>query len=66
MTGVQTCALPIYPRAGITLWQKMMKANQGGRQPEFLSTHPAEANRVAQIQALLPTVMPLYEQARRR
>ena len=54
------------PRAGVTLWQKMMKANQGGRPPEFLSTHPAEANRVAQIQALLPTVMPLYEQARRR
>jgi predicted Zn-dependent protease len=49
----------------VTLWQKMMKANQGGQQPEFLSTHPAEANRVKQIEALLPTVMPLYEAARR-
>jgi predicted Zn-dependent protease len=55
------------PRAGVALWQKMMKAtNQGGRPPEFLSTHPAEANRIAEIQALLPTVMPLYEQARRK
>ena len=53
------------PRAGVTLWQKMMKANQGSRPPEFLSTHPAEANRIQQIEALLPTVMPLYEQARR-
>ena len=53
------------PRAGITLWQKMMSASQGGRPPEFLSSHPAEASRVQQIQSLLPTVMPLYEVARR-
>lgn len=54
------------PRAGITLWQKMMKANQGGRPPEFLSTHPAEANRIQRIESLLPAVIPLYEAARRR
>ncbi len=53
------------PRAGVTLWQKMITASQGGRPPEFLSTHPAEASRVQQIQALLPTVMPLYSAARR-
>jgi len=54
------------PRAGISLWQKMTRANGGGGAPEFLSSHPAEANRVQQIQALLPRVMPLYEAARRR
>ncbi len=54
------------PRAGVALWQKMMRATQGGRAPQFLSTHPAESNRVEQIQSLLPAVMPLYEQARRR
>jgi len=54
------------PRAGVSLWQKMMQANGGGRAPEFLSSHPAETNRVQQIQALLPSVMPLYEKARRR
>jgi len=53
------------PRAGITLWQKMLKASSGTRPPEFLSTHPAEANRIQQIESLLPTVMPLYEAARR-
>lgn len=52
------------PRAGVTLWQKMMNANQGGRPPELLSSHPAEANRVREIEALLPTVMPLYEASR--
>jgi len=53
------------PRAGVTLWQKMIAANSGGRPPEFMSTHPAEASRVQKIQSLLPTVMPLYEAARR-
>jgi predicted Zn-dependent protease len=54
------------PRAGLTLWQKMMSASQAGRPPEFLSTHPAEANRVRTINALLPTVIPLYEANRVR
>jgi len=54
------------PRAGISLWQKMMKANQSGRPPEFLSTHPAESNRIQQIESLLPAVIPLYEAARRQ
>jgi len=54
------------PRAGVTLWQKMIAANSGGRPPEFLSSHPAESSRVQEIQSLLPTVMPLYEAARRR
>lgn len=53
------------PHAGVTLWQKMMSASQGGRPPEFLSSHPAETSRVQQIQSLLPTVLPLYEAARR-
>ena len=53
------------PRAGVTLWQKMISASQGGQPPAFLSSHPTEASRVQQIQALLPTVMPLYDAARR-
>lgn len=52
------------PRAGVSLWQKMIKANSGGRPPEFLSSHPTDSSRVQQIEALLPTVMPLYTAAR--
>jgi len=51
------------PRAGISLWQKMTAANN--RAPlEFLSTHPSSTTRIAQLQAKIPEVMPLYEQAR--
>jgi predicted Zn-dependent protease len=53
------------PRAGVSLWQKMMKANSGGHPPEFLSSHPSDASRVHEIEALLPAVMPLYTSARR-
>jgi predicted Zn-dependent protease len=52
------------PRAGVTLWQKMINANAGGQLPEFLSSHPADSTRVQQIESLLPVVMPLYEAAR--
>ena len=66
--GLELAARAGYdPRAGVTLWKKMIQASQGSsRPPEFLSTHPAEANRVQQIEALLPTVMPLYDEAHQR
>lgn len=59
--GLELAARAGYdPRAGITLWQKMTNASQGGKPPEFLSSHPADASRVKQIQKLLPSVLPLY------
>jgi predicted Zn-dependent protease len=64
LIGLELAARAGYdPRAGITLWKKMMQANSGNAPPEFLSTHPAEENRVQTIQSLLPTVMPLYQAA---
>lgn len=50
------------PRSGVRLWQKMAQANQG-TPPQFLSTHPSSSTRIQEIEANLPKVMPLYEQA---
>jgi predicted Zn-dependent protease len=51
------------PDAAVTLWQKM-SANNKGAPPEFLSTHPASENRIADLKALTPKVRPLYEAAK--
>ena len=41
------------PRAMISVMQKLEKASGGSRQPEFASTHPSPANRVARIREQL-------------
>ncbi|MDO5626458.1 MAG: M48 family metallopeptidase [Pseudomonadota bacterium] len=64
--GLELAARAGYdPRAAVSLWQKMAKAG-GGSGPSFLSTHPAPADRMTALQAAIPRVMPLYEQARAR
>ena len=50
------------PRAGVTLWQKMGAASKGAP-PQWLSTHPSGTRRIAEIEANLPKVMPLYDKA---
>ncbi|MDD2880581.1 MAG: M48 family metallopeptidase [Rhodoferax sp.] len=48
------------PRAGVSLWQKMATANKGAP-PQWLSTHPSGSTRIADIEANLPKVMPLFK-----
>jgi len=50
------------PHAAVSVWKKMMEA-QKSNPPEFLSTHPSSSNRVAELEARIPKVMPLYEAA---
>ncbi len=66
--GLELAARAGYdPRAGVSLWHKMIEASKGSdRPPDFLSTHPAEENRIQEIESLLPTVMPLYEASHRK
>jgi len=51
------------PAAGVTLWQKMGKANAGRAPPQWLSTHPAGDTRIRDIQSKLPAVQPLFARA---
>ena len=49
------------PHAAIDLWHRMAEAAKGReRPPEFLSTHPSEATRIAQIEAWIPEAMQYY------
>lgn len=50
------------PRAAAALWQRM--ARQGdAAPPELLSTHPAPATRIRQLDAQVQAYLPLYRQA---
>ncbi len=51
------------PRAGVSLWRKMAAATGGKAPPQWLSTHPAGASRIKDIQGRLPRVMPDFEAA---
>ncbi|MGP9826315.1 M48 family metallopeptidase [Ectopseudomonas khazarica] len=64
LIGLELAARAGYdPNAAVSLWQKMAAAG-GGAPPEFMSTHPSSSSRIASLQAAIPKVMPLYEQAR--
>jgi len=61
LVGMEVAARAGYdPRAAITLWKKMAQAGKGAP-PEWLSTHPSGASRIADLERNLPRVMPLYE-----
>lgn len=65
LVGLELAARSAYePQASVTLWQKMAAAG-GGAAPGFLSTHPTGPDRIRQLQANIPKVQGLYEQARR-
>jgi predicted Zn-dependent protease len=53
------------PRSAVTFWRKMQAANErSARPPEFLSTHPSDERRIANLEQLAQEYLPLYEQAR--
>ncbi len=63
IVGMELAARAGYdPKAGVTLWQKMLGANKGAP-PQFLSTHPSGSTRIQEIEARLPKVAPLYAAA---
>ncbi len=62
------------PRAAITFWEKMVRqknaaggdAAKTGALAAILSTHPPDQRRIAELRAMMPAVLPIYEQNRGR
>ncbi|MCX6269975.1 MAG: M48 family metallopeptidase [Bacteroidetes bacterium] len=48
------------PERALGFWQDMSKAG-GAKPPEFLSTHPSDANRIKQLQKYLPEAKKYYK-----
>lgn len=62
--GVELAARAGYdPHAAVSLWQKMDKLG-GSQPPQFLSTHPSNASRIADVTTDADKVMPLYQAAK--
>ena len=60
--GLKFAAMAGYnPQEAIPLWERMEKAGGGQKPPEFLSTHPSEGNRIAQLQKLMPEALKYYK-----
>ena len=49
------------PNEAVSFWQRMQSMSGGGEPPEFLSTHPAHATRVSDLQAEIPEAMKYYK-----
>lgn len=58
------------PRAAISFWKKMMgqkpAGGAGGAVTGLLSTHPSDQKRIQDLEAMMPTVVPLYERNRNK
>ena len=60
--GIELAAKAGYdPHAAVTLWQKMLEATGSKGKSDWLSTHPAGEKRVQSLAALIPEMMPYYE-----
>ena len=47
------------PRAAIGFWQRMSQSG-GAKPPGFLSTHPSDESRIANMQAEIPEALKYY------
>ncbi len=60
--GIELAAKAGYdPHAAPRLWEKMLQATGNRGQSDFLSTHPQSEKRQEALAALIPQMMPYYE-----
>jgi predicted Zn-dependent protease len=52
------------PHEALFLWQRMSQSNSGQALPEFMSTHPSDATRIAKIEQEMPEAMQYYRSAK--
>jgi predicted Zn-dependent protease len=66
LVGIELAARAGFdPRAAVAVWKKM-SAVASNQPPQMLSTHPANATRIHDLEAAMPKVLPLYQVALRR
>jgi Zn-dependent protease with chaperone function len=64
LVGLEIAARAGYkPDASLSLWDKMARASGNAGGPAFLSSHPSGPDRIRHLQANVPRVRGLYEQA---
>jgi predicted Zn-dependent protease len=60
--GIELAARAGYdPHAAPKLWEKMLAATGAKGQSDFLSTHPQNEKRQAALQAMIPDMLPYYQ-----
>lgn len=48
------------PQNAVSFWERMAAQKNGQSQPEFLSTHPSDSRRIADIQKYIPEASKYY------
>ena len=60
--GVIFMAMAGYdPNEAPKFWERMSALSGGGAPPQFLSTHPSDANRIKELKAAIPEAMKYYK-----
>jgi predicted Zn-dependent protease len=63
LVGIELAARSGFdPRAAVSVWKKM-GAVATSQPPQMLSTHPAHATRIRDLEMAMPKVLPLYQAA---
>jgi predicted Zn-dependent protease len=49
------------PNTAVNFWTRMSQSKTGGSPPEFLSTHPSDKTRIANLKKYMPEALQYYK-----